>query len=166
MCSTVAFSTFTMLCDRYKCLISEHCHHPKKRLSIHQTVTPHFLLLHRLLVLSRVRLCDPVDRSPPGSSVRGVFQPRILEWVAISFSRGSPPPRDGTWVSCVSWIGRFLTTEPPGEPRPISQWPLIYYLAVWICLVRTCHNNGTILYVLFVPGFFHLVPCFLSSSRL
>ena len=38
---------------------------------------------------SRVRLCDPVDCSPPGSSVHGIFQARILEWVAISSSRGS-----------------------------------------------------------------------------
>ena len=41
-------------------------------------------------------LCDPVDRSPPGSSVRGILQARILEWVAISFSRGSSQPRDRT----------------------------------------------------------------------
>ena len=39
-------------------------------------------------------LCDPMDCSPPGSSVHGIFQARILEWVAISFSRGSSPPRD------------------------------------------------------------------------
>ena len=34
-------------------------------------------------------LCDPTDGSPPGSSVHGIFQARVLEWVAISFSRGS-----------------------------------------------------------------------------
>ena len=39
--------------------------------------------------LSRVRLCDPVFCSPPGSSIRGVFQARILEWGAVSFSKGS-----------------------------------------------------------------------------
>ena len=41
--------------------------------------------------LSRVRLCDSVDCSPPGSSVHGILQARILEWVAISFSRGIFP---------------------------------------------------------------------------
>ena len=51
-------------------------------------------------------LCDPLDCSLPGSSVHGIFQARILEWVAISFSRGSSWPRDQTWVSCVSCIGR------------------------------------------------------------
>ena len=56
--------------------------------------------------LSHVRLCDPVDCSPPGSSVHGILQARILEWVAISSSRGSSRPRDGTYVSCISCISR------------------------------------------------------------
>ena len=51
-------------------------------------------------------LCDPRDCSPPGSSVHGVLQARILQWVAMSSSRGSSPPRDRTWVSYVSCIGR------------------------------------------------------------
>ena len=49
--------------------------------------------------LSRVRLCDPMDCSLPGSSVHGIFQAIVLEWVAISFSRGSYRPRDQTQVS-------------------------------------------------------------------
>ena len=50
--------------------------------------------------LSRVQLlCDPMDCSPPGSSVHGILQARTLEWVAISFSRGSSQPRDRTLVS-------------------------------------------------------------------
>ena len=55
-------------------------------------------------------LCDPMDSSPPGSSVHGISQARILEWVAISFSRGSSQPRGRTWVSCIA--GGFFTTEP------------------------------------------------------
>ena len=47
-------------------------------------------------------LCDPVDCSLPGSSLHGVLQSRILEWVAISFSRGSSQPRDGTPVSHIA----------------------------------------------------------------
>ena len=50
-------------------------------------------------------LCNPKDCSPPGSSVCGIFQARILEWVAISFSRGSFQPRDQT---CISYIGRQI----------------------------------------------------------
>ena len=41
-------------------------------------------------------LCDPMDYSPPGSSVLGTFQARILEWVAVPHSKGSPQPRDQT----------------------------------------------------------------------
>ena len=47
-------------------------------------------------------LCDPLDCSLPGSSVHGILQARILEWAAISFSRGSSQPRDQTWVSCIA----------------------------------------------------------------
>ena len=59
-------------------------------------------------------LCDPMDYSLPGSSVFGIFQARVLEWVAISFSRGSSQPRDQTQVSRTA--GRCLT-EPPGKPK-------------------------------------------------
>ena len=51
--------------------------------------------------LSHVRLCNPVNCSPAGSSVHGIFQARVLEWVAISFSRGSSHLRDLTHVSCI-----------------------------------------------------------------
>ena len=53
-------------------------------------------------------LCDHIDCSPPVSSVHGIFQARILEWVTISYSRGSSRPRDGTCVSCISCIGRWI----------------------------------------------------------
>ena len=51
-------------------------------------------------------LCDPMDHSPPGSSVHGILQSIILEWVAISFSRRSSQPRDATCLSYVSCIDR------------------------------------------------------------
>ena len=53
---------------------------------------------------SCLTLCDPMDCSLPGSSVHGIFQARVLEWVAISFSRGSSRPRDRIWVSRI--VGR------------------------------------------------------------
>ena len=53
--------------------------------------------------LSRVWLCDPFDSSSlPGFSIHGIFQARVLEWAAISFSRGSSPPRDRTQVSHIA----------------------------------------------------------------
>ena len=53
---------------------------------------------------SCLTLCNPTDCSLPGSSIYGISQARILEWVAISFSRGSSRPRDRTWVS--RFVGR------------------------------------------------------------
>ena len=52
-------------------------------------------------------LCNPMDCSLPGSSIHGIFQARVLEWVAISFSRRSSRPRDRTQVSCIA--GRCFT---------------------------------------------------------
>ena len=66
--------------------------------------------LTMLVTQSRLTLCDPTDCSSRGSSVHGILQARTLEWVAISFSRGSNPgiqPRDRTWVFCIA--GRFFT---------------------------------------------------------
>ena len=60
-------------------------------------------------------LCDPMDCSPPGSSVHGILQERMIEWVAMPSSRGSSQPRDGTRVSCTT--GGFFTAEPPGKPE-------------------------------------------------
>ena len=75
---------------------------------------PHSLLicpfLWALVVLvtqSCPILCDPMDCRLPGSSVHGFLQVRILEWVAIPFSRGSSQPKNRTQVSCIA--GRFFT---------------------------------------------------------
>ena len=53
-------------------------------------------------------LCDTMDCSPPGSSVHGISQARILEWVAMPFSRGYSPLRDRTRISYISCIGRWV----------------------------------------------------------
>ena len=58
------------------------------------------------LLQSCPTLCDPMDCSPPGSSVPGVLQARILEWVAMPSSRGSSRPHDQTSTSYISCIGR------------------------------------------------------------
>ena len=72
-----------------------------------------------MLLLCRAQLYltlwDPMDCSLPGSSVHRILQARILEWVAILFSRGSSQPRDQTQVSHIA--GRFFTTEPLGKPK-------------------------------------------------
>ena len=60
-------------------------------------------------------LCHPMDRSPPGSSVHGIFQARILEWVAISFSKGSSGP--GAEPVSPSLAGRFFTMSHQEKPQ-------------------------------------------------
>ena len=62
----------------------------------------------RVRAQSRPALCDPEDCRLPASSVHGISQVRILDWVAISSSRGSSWPRDQTWVSWISCIGRWI----------------------------------------------------------
>ena len=67
-----------------------------------------------LLPQSCRTLCDPMDCSPPDSSVHGILQVRILEWVVIPFSGGFSFPRDQTWVSCIA--GRFFTVLTDRKP--------------------------------------------------
>ena len=64
-------------------------------------------------------LCDPMDCSPPGSSVRGNFQTRILEWVPIFFSGRSSQPRDQTQVSCA--CDQFLS----GAQLFVTSWSVV-----------------------------------------
>ena len=72
-------------------------------------------------------LCNPKDCSPPGSSVHGIFQARVLEWVAISFSRGSSQPRDWTRVShtagrCfIIWATREARNDSKDDPKSWKQ---------------------------------------------
>ena len=59
-------------------------------------------------------LYNPMDCSPQGSSIHGILQPRILEWVAISSFKGSSQPKDQTWVSTLQVDS--LPSEPPVRP--------------------------------------------------
>ena len=76
-----------------------------------------------LVTQSCPTLWDLMDCSPPGCSVHGIFQARILEWVAISFSRGSSWPRDWTQVSCIA--GGFFTVWATREDCQITARILI-----------------------------------------
>ena len=59
-----------------------------------------------------------MECSPSGFPVHRISQARMLEWVAVSFSRGSFRPRDETHVPCTA--GEFFTSEPPGKPQDIG----------------------------------------------
>ena len=77
--------------------------------TLHRTPAELFLEneMKVLVTQSCPTLCNSMDCSLPGSSVHGILQARILEWVAIPFSKGSSGPRDWTRVSCIA--GRFFT---------------------------------------------------------
>ena len=68
-------------------------------------------------IVSPPTLWDPMDSCPPGSSVHGISQARILEWLAISYFRGSFQPRDQTQVSCIA--GRFFTIQVTRESSKV-----------------------------------------------
>ena len=85
-------------------------------------------------------LCDPMACSPPGSSVHGILQARMLEWVVILFSRVSFQPRDGTQVSHIA--GKFFTVwatrEAPQKGKsykffgfPVYKKLCLYYTVVY-----------------------------------
>ena len=74
-------------------------------------------------------LCDLMDCSLPGSSVHGILQARILEWVAMLFSRGSSRPRDQTWSPALQ--ADSLPSEPPGKPPKIPNDPAVPLLGIY-----------------------------------
>ena len=81
------------------------------------------------VIQSCLTLCSPMDCSLPGSSVHGILQTRILEWVDIPSSRGSSQPRDRTWCSCIA--GRFFTVW---VTREAQYKP--YINVVWLARMR------------------------------
>ena len=85
---------------------------------------------------SRVRLCDAVNCSLPGSSVHRILQARILEWDTIPFSRKSSQPRDQTCVSCVFCISEIL------YPLNHLRSPLIIYTSLLMKQVTSVRWNS------------------------
>ena len=79
----------------------------------------------------------PLDCSPSGSSVHGILQARILEWVAILFFRGSSRPKDQTWVSCIA--GRFFTVWATKEAC------IVYIYQYWYQVSRLLNWTGVCL---------------------
>ena len=78
--------------------------------------------VHAKSLQSCPTLCDPMDCSPPGSSVHGIFQARILEWVAITSSRGSSRIKPASLMP-LALSGELFTTRPPGKPFTLFRSP-------------------------------------------
>ena len=109
----------------YKMLRDFHCKYERETFSLKTQNLKSTIVAVELL--SCLTLCDPMDYSLPGFSLLGIFQARILEWVAISFSKGFSWPRDGSRVSCIA--GRFFTiwakksTIPPFKNKQTNSKP-------------------------------------------
>ena len=122
-----------------------------------------------LVVQSCLTLCNPMDYSLPGSSVHGISQARILEWVAIPFSRGSPQPRDWTWVSCIAgwfftiWAShgqRSLVGYSPWGHRVGHDWAILTFI-----LFHRAHCKTEPLYSPFSSNFRWLLKASFSSFK-
>ena len=85
-------------------------------------------------------LCDLMNCSPPGFSVHGILQARILEWIAIPFSRRSSWPRDWNQVSC--FVGRFFTVWATGKILVKLLSPVQFFAAPWTAAYQAPPSMG------------------------
>ena len=138
------------------------------------SLVPGFLLCKmkegKVKVKSCPTLCDPMDCSLPGISVHGIFQARILEWVAISFSRRSSWPRDWTWVSLLVsrrftlWAtrevlqnGNDLNSHPRHAEKRSEQGP-------WSCFLDSDPSSSVIAGNVTLAAYSTFEPCFLRCA--
>ena len=119
------------------------------------------------LLQSCLTLCNPMDCSLPRSSVHGILQARILEWVAMPSSRGSSQHRDWTHISGIA--GGFLTTEPSGEAKinvlfPDSQFHILQCSVFKRNPLSSCNrwkvvfkeNNLIVIMIFFILFYFYI----------
>ena len=122
----------------------------------------HSMKVNVLVTQSCPVLWNPLDCSPSGSSVHGILQAALLEWVAVSFSSRSSSPRDQTHVSCISCI---VVDSLPSEPlgKSMRPWGLIISSLIWFLF----QTNTLVFPIYFSPHFvlFHdILELFLFSS--
>jgi len=101
--------------------------------------------VHAKLLQLYSTLSNPMDCSLPGSSVYGILQARVLEWIAISSSRRSLWPRDWTCISCISCVGRrvSLSLAPLGKPGvTMIQFSLVAQSCGTLCDPIDCSTPG------------------------
>ena len=110
--------------------------------------------------------CDPMDGSPPDSSVHGILQARIIEWVAVPSSRGSSRPRDWTHVRCLHWQAGFLPLAPPGKPQGFLQLKLKLksLSCVRLCDTMDCSLPGSSIHGIFQARVLQWVAIYFSRE--
>ena len=118
------------------------------------------MLFSHLVAKSCPTLLRPHGLYPPGSSIHGISQARILRWVAISFSRGSSQPRDQTHIACL--VCRFFTTE----PALVSRLLTFKLLTIWIqnLHIQLCCWKKILLAYLFLHHSFYMRYSWLLSK--
>ena len=115
-----------------------------------------YVCVHSKSLQSCPTLCDPIDCRPPDSSVFGILQVRLLEWVAISFSRRLSQPREWTCVSCSSCTaGSFFTIELWGS---LTHTHIYTHTRVCMC-VYVCVYVCVCLYVYIKHVYTHAHTC-------
>ena len=111
--------------------------HPQTKqitlLLLKSSLPQHKVKVKVLVTQSCLTLWDPMDRSLPGSSVHGIFQARILEWVAISFSRGSSRPRDRIHVFCIA--ERLLSESEGNFIYPRTQGKILEFILLSLVII-------------------------------
>ena len=119
----------------------------------------HTYLCVCVCVFSVAQLCltphDSMDCRLPGSFVHGIFQARILEWVAVSSFRGSSCLRDWTHVSCISWPGRQILYH-------WATWEALMYTCLGVCML-SCFSHVWLFTTLWTVA--HQAPLFSGFSQ-
>ena len=130
-----------------------------KRVSFWSCFIQHIMCKHAKSLQLCLSLCNPMDWSLLGSSVHGILQARILEWVAMPSSRGPSSSRDPHHLSYVSCICRPFSLRPPGKPIPVhisplfrisfpfrssqsNQWNSLYHTVAWRMGVFKCEEES------------------------
>ena len=110
----------------------------------------HIVCCWCVVAKSCLTLCNPMDCSPPGSSVHGISQAWILEWVAMSSLGDSSWPRDQTWVSCISCLGRqilyhwatreapYIMSQSQKAVWAIVKQPILWFSREWTLFWNAC----------------------------
>ena len=119
--------SFKYVCQESVCKIVEKIH-THTHTHTHTGNIYVYIIMCVLVAQSFPTLCYPMDYSPPGFSVHRILQARILEWIAIPFSRGSSLPRDRILVSCIA--GRFFIVWATGRSLSILLYTCTYKIYI------------------------------------
>ena len=143
------------------CLMPISFDSEKQDVRSHNWKKPDFPSLYcwREVAQSCPTLCDPVDCSPPGFSVHGILQARILEWVAISFSRESSRPRDRTQVSRIGGRRFNLWATREASYCWVIEFLIVLLYEGFVMVALFCEWNGLLISKPYVSSWVIFLCC-------